>query len=157
MLLTLHDIQAQYAPDFALLRFQWYRQNQGLAHFRSSMNAVAQLMEQDTVTSVLIDLHGLPTLGFDEQFWLAAHWLGRVSGPALRQVALVMPAGSHYNQMVVESLLRAGQHFIHYDIQFFNEPDGALDWLLHHNVTAQDALELEWTSAPIPVPDYPAR
>lgn len=157
MLLVLHDIQAQYAPNFSLLRFQWYRQNQGLGHFRSSMNAVAQLLEQDTVATVLLDLHGLPTLGLDEQFWLAAHWLGRASRPVIRRVALVLPASSHYNQMVVESLLRAGQHFIHYDIQFFNEPDGALDWLLHHNVAAQDALELEWTGTPVAAPDYRPR
>ena len=154
MLLTLHDIQAQYAPEFALLRFQWYRRTRGLMHFRRSMNAVAQLLEQNTVAAVLIDMHGLPSLGLDEQFWLAANWLGRVSVPAVRQVALILPVGSHYNQMVVESLIGAGRHFIHYDIQFFNEPAGALDWLLGHDAQAQAEVELEWADSAIPAPDY---
>ena len=157
MLLILHDIQAQYAAAFSLLRFQWYRQAQGLGHFQTSMNAVAQLVEQTTVAAVLIDLHGLPSLGLDEQFWLAANWLGRVSVPTVRQVALVLPDGSHYNQMVVESLIRAGRHFIHYDIQFFNEPAGALDWLLGHDAPAQAEVEQEWAAAPIPAPDYRLR
>ncbi|MFD2784734.1 hypothetical protein [Hymenobacter rubripertinctus] len=64
----LHNIQAQYASDSFLLRFQWYRPVPGLARFQISMNAVAQLVEQHTVASVLIDLHGLPSLGLDEQF-----------------------------------------------------------------------------------------
>ena len=120
MLLTFHDIRAQYAPAFALLRFQWDQQATGLPRFRPSMNAIAQLVEQNTVAEILIDLHGLPSLGLDEQLWLAASWLKRVSVPAVRQVALVLPSSDGvYNQMVVESLLRVSQHFMHYDIPVF--------------------------------------
>ncbi|MFD2784733.1 hypothetical protein [Hymenobacter rubripertinctus] len=77
--------------------------------------------------------------------------------PAIRQLALVLPAGSHYNYMVVESLLRAGQHFIQYDVQFFNESAGALDWLLHHDAPVQAGLEREWAATPIPLPNYRSR
>jgi hypothetical protein len=147
MILSFHDLRAQYVLELSLLRFQWNQLVPALDRFEASMLAVAQLVEQSTVSVMLFDLHGLPSLGLDEQFWLAANWLPRVSVPALEQVAVVLPAGSLYNQMVVESLLRACRHFVHYEVQFFGETAEALDWLLHHQPVAQQTVEQAWQQA----------
>ena len=145
MLLTLFNIRAQFAPELGLLRFQWDAAPTGRPRFQRSMNSVAQLVEQGDISAVILDLHGLPSLGLDEQLWLAANWLGRVSVRAIEQVALVIPTDNMYNQMVVESLIRAGRHFMHYEIQFFSNAAGALDWLVgEQDPAAQQALEQEW-------------
>ena len=149
MLLTFLDIRAQFAPELGLLRFQWDADLTGRPRFQRSMSSVAQLVEQGEVTAVVLDLHGLPSLGLDEQLWLAANWLSRVSVRAIEQVALVIPTDNMYNQMVVESLIRAGRHFMHYEIQFFGNAAGALDWLVgEQDPTAQRALEQEWQQCP---------
>ncbi len=147
MILSFHDIRVQYVPELSLLRFQWNRLVPALARFETSMLAVAQLVEQNTVSAILLDMHGLPSLGLDEQFWMAANWLPRVSVPTVEQVAVVLPAGSLYNQMVVESLLRACRHFVHYEVQFFGETAEALDWLLHHQPAVQQTVEQAWQLA----------
>lgn len=145
MLLTLFDIRAQFAPELGLLRFQWDATPTGLFRFQRSMSSVAQLVEQGDISAVLLDLHGLPSLGLDEQLWLAANWLGRVSVRAIERVALVIPTDNMYNQMVVESLIRVGRHFMRYEIQFFSNAAGALDWLVgEQSPAAQLALEQEW-------------
>ncbi|RSK43481.1 hypothetical protein [Hymenobacter perfusus] len=153
MLLTLCNIRAQFAPELGLLRFQWSAAPTGRPRFQRSMSSVAQLVEQGDVAAVILDLHGLPSLGLDEQLWLAANWLSRVSVRAIEQVALVIPTDNMYNQMVVESLIRAGRHFIHYEIQFFSNAAGALDWLVgEQNPAAQLALEQEWQPCPAALP-----
>ncbi|MDU0372703.1 hypothetical protein ACFPAF_20045 [Hymenobacter endophyticus] len=153
MLLTLSDIRAQFDPEAGLLRFQWAA-SAGRRRFQRSMSSVAQLLEQGDISVVLLDLHGLPSLGLDEQLWLAANWLSRVSVRAIEQVALVIPPDTVYNQMVVESLIRAGRHFMRYEIQFFSNAAEALDWLVgEQNPAAQVALEQEWQLGPIAVPE----
>ncbi|RSK29618.1 hypothetical protein [Hymenobacter metallilatus] len=145
MLLTFCDIRAQFAPELGLFRFQWNATLVGRPRFQRSMNCVAQLVEQGDISAVMLDLHDLPSLGLDEQLWLAANWLGRVSVRAIEQVALIIPDNNSYNQMVVESLIRAGRHFMHYEIQFFANAAGALDWLVgEQNPAAQQALEQQW-------------
>jgi hypothetical protein len=148
MILRLHDIRAQYEPTLHLLRFQWHPTHPGLLHFRSSMNRVAQLVEQGTVHTVVLDLHQLPNLDLEQQFWLTTNWLPRVSVPAIRQIALVLPDGNMYNQMVVESLIRVSRHFIHYDIQFFANVESALDWALGDACTpVLPRLQHDWYHA----------
>lgn len=143
MLLRFTAIRAQYHPELGLLRFQWNSGRAETAKFRQSMNSVAQLMEQGTVTCTLQDLTGLPSLSLDDQLWLATSWLPRVSLPAVKQVALVLPERDVYNHMVVESLIRLAHPLLrHYDIQFFSTVSGALDWLVGD---AQDQLAAEWT------------
>ncbi|RPD47915.1 hypothetical protein DNI29_10800 [Hymenobacter sediminis] len=118
-----------------------------MARFRESLEAAALLIEQGVVRDVIIDLHGLPDVCLADQCWLATSWLPRVSGAAVQQAALVMPPIDAYNHLVVESLLQAGRHFMHYDIQFFNSSTEALDWLIGHEHPAQQyRLEAEWTS-----------
>lgn len=149
MILRLHDIQAQYEPALHLLRFQWHPIQPSLHHFRASMNRVAQLVEQGIIHSALLDLHQLPNLDLEQQFWLTTSWLPRVSVPAIRQIALVLPTSNMYNQMVVESLIRVSRHFIHYDIQFFANIESALDWALGDaHAHALSSLQLAWHPAP---------
>ena len=154
MILHLHDIQAQYAPEVALLRFQFRRHSADLSAFRTSLNAVAQLVDQNVVVEGLIDLRGLPNMSLEKQLWVATHWLRRVSMPSVRHVAFIMPISGLYNQMVIESMHRAARHFIHYEVQFFSETTSALDWLLsYQNPAAQAALEQEWAQYPINLPE----
>lgn len=156
MLLTLHDIRAQFAPEYALLRFQWHPTNTAFPRFQLSMNAVAQLIEQGGIRTVVLDLHGLPPLGLGDQLWLATQWLSRVSVPAVERVALVLPTNSVYNNMVVESLLYAGRAFIRYEVQFFGSVAGALDWMLEHAPQrAQLVLEQEWDAQMLALPSQP--
>lgn len=147
MLLTLSDFRAQFCPDLSFLRMQWRARQPGMFRFQESLEAAAFLIEQGVVHHIIIDLHGLPDISLADQCWLATNWLPRVSGAALQQAALVMPPAVSYNQLVVESLLLAGRHFIHYDIQFFSSAHEALDWLIgHEHLTRQHRLELEWAS-----------
>ncbi|UYZ63709.1 hypothetical protein [Hymenobacter weizhouensis] len=108
------------------------------------MLTIAQLLEQGAVELVLLDMNKLPSLGLEEQFWVATSWLPTVSVPVLQRVALVLPQTNMYNQMVVESVLRTGQPFIHYDIQFFTDAAGAMDWLVGQVPAQLAALETEW-------------
>lgn len=147
MLLTLSDFRVQFCPDLSFIRMQWHARQPGMARFRESLEAVAFLVEQGVVQHVIIDLHGLSDISLADQCWLATSWLPRVSGAAVQQAALVMPPSVSYNQLVVESLLQAGRHFIHYDIQFFSSAAEALDWIIGHEHPArQQRLEAEWSS-----------
>jgi hypothetical protein len=152
MLLRLHDIQAQYTPVLRLLRFQWHSTNPGLTHFQAALKQVAQLVEQGTVQAAIVDLHSLPNIDLEQQFWLTTTWLPQVSVPAIQHIALVLPDGNMYNQMVVESLIRMGRHFMHYDIQFFANAEEAHDWLLGAEQHAWlDMLRHEWNSRALPL------
>lgn len=148
MLLRLHDIGIQYVPEVAFVRLQFHRASADMAAFRCSLQAVAQLMEQNTVAEGLVDLHGLPDLTVGQQLWVATHWLPRIGASALQHAAFILPENSLYNQMVVETLHRATRHFIRCEVQFFHDAPSALDWLLSfQNPAAQPALEQEWDTA----------
>ncbi|WP_157541614.1 hypothetical protein [Hymenobacter aerophilus] len=148
MLLYFPDICLQYAPEVALVRLQFRRPSPDMASFQRSLQAVAQLVEQNTVGGGLIDLHGLPDLTIGQQLWVATHWLPRIAVPAVLHAAFIIPENGLYNQMAVEALHRAAQHFIHCEVQFFHTPAAALDWLLSfRNPAAQTALEQEWDAA----------
>ena len=148
MLLHLHDICVQYVPEVALVRLQFRRPSATMASFQRSLQAVAQLVEQNTVAEGIIDLHGLPDLTIGQQLWVAAHWLPRIAVPAVQHAAFIIPENSLYNQMAVEALHRASRHFIHCEVQFFHNPPAALDWLLSfQDPAAQAALEQEWATA----------
>ena len=150
MILQLHGIQAQYVPELSFLRFQFRPSAHELTRFKTSLKAVAQLIDQNTLAEGLIDLCGLPNISLEKQLWIATSWLPRVSVASVRHVAFVMPKTGLYNQMVIESLHRAARHFIRYEVQFFSEPTSALDWLLSfQHPAAQAALELEWAQHPL--------
>ncbi|NML66740.1 hypothetical protein HHL22_16150 [Hymenobacter sp. RP-2-7] len=150
MILNFYAIQAQYAPEVSLLRFQYYRSSAELTTNRKSLNAIAQLIEQNTITEGLIDLRGRPRITPEQQLWVATNWLPRVSVPAIQHVAFVMSSTSLYNQMAIEAMHFAARHFIHYEVQFFSEPASALDWLLSfQDPTAQAHLEQEWAEHPL--------
>ncbi|MBT2559214.1 hypothetical protein J7E24_15605 [Hymenobacter sp. ISL-91] len=148
MLLHLHDVCLQYIPEAALVRLQFHRPSADMAAFQRSMQAVAQLIEQNTVAEGLIDLHGLPDLTIAQQLWIATHWLPRMAVPAVQHTAIIIPENGLYNQMTVEMLHRAARHFISCEVQFFHMPHAALDWLLSfQDPAAQRALEQEWDAA----------
>ena len=146
MLLTLPAIRVQYSPKLSFVRFQWNPGHADLEGLREGLTAVVQLIEYGTVASVLLDMNELPSLGLEDQFWLATHWIPRVSVPTLERAALVLPISNVYNQMAAESLLRVGRPFIHYDVQFFTDASSALGWLLSPEPIALAALEAEWES-----------
>lgn len=150
MILNFYAIQAQYAPELSLLRFQYCQSTAELAVNRKSLNAVAQLIEQNTITEGLIDLRGRPRISPEQQLWVATNWLPRVSVPAIRHVAFIMSSTGLYNQMAIEAMHYAARHFIRYEVQFFSEPASALDWLLSfQDPTAQARLEQEWAAHPL--------
>jgi hypothetical protein len=150
MILNFYAIQAQYAPELSLLRFQYCQSTAELTVNRKSLNAVAQLIEQNTITEGLIDLRGRPRISPEQQLWVATNWLPRVSVPAIRHVAFIMSSTGLYNQMAIEAMHYAARHFIRYEVQFFSEPASALDWLLSfQDPTAQARLEQEWAAHPL--------
>lgn len=150
MILNFHAIQAQYAPEVSLVRFQYCKSGTDLATNRKSLNAVAQLIEQNTISEGLIDLRGRPRISPEQQLWVATNWLPRVSVPAIRHVAFIMSKTGLYNQMVIEAMHYAARHFIRYEVQFFSEPASALDWLLSfQDPAAQARLEQEWAEHPL--------
>lgn len=147
MILSLFDFIAQYSPEVAFLRIQWRADTLSMVRFRASLNSVAYLLEQGDIRDLIIDLHELPSISIEDQMWLITQWIPRVSVPALQQVGLVLPARDVYNQLVVESLIRMGQHFMHYDIQFFPHLPPALDWLVgQYNPGVEAELEEEWAA-----------
>lgn len=122
-----------------------------MASFQRSLQAVAQLAEQNTVAEGLIDLHGLPDLSISQQLWAATHWVPRVAVAAVQHVAIVIPRNGLYNQMAVEALHRAAQPFTKCEVQFFGTTASALDWLLSfQSPAAQAELEHEWAAAGFP-------
>ncbi|MBB4603144.1 hypothetical protein HNQ93_003773 [Hymenobacter luteus] len=150
MILSLFDFIAQYSPEVAFLRIQWRAGTHSMARFQASLNSVAYLLEQGDVRDFIIDLHELPSISIEDQMWLTTQWIPRVSVPALQQVGLVLPARDVYNQLVVESLIRLGRHFMHYDIQFFPHLPPALDWLVgQYNPVTEAELEAEWAAGPL--------
>ncbi|UPL47624.1 hypothetical protein [Hymenobacter sublimis] len=154
MLLNLSDLQVQYRSDVSLLRVQWRAPHQRMTRFQEGMNAVVYLLELGVVHTAILDLHYLPNISLDDQYWLATNWLPRISVPALQQVGVVLPSSNLYNQLVVESLIHISRHFMHYDIQFFGAAAEALDWSVgSQQPDLQLALESEWAAyTPGPLP-----
>ncbi|TGE19639.1 hypothetical protein [Hymenobacter elongatus] len=113
--------------------------------FRPALKHIVDLVQDCQVHHCLLDLHGLPDISIEDQVWLTINWLPRILRQYARQVALVLPAAHHYNQMVVEGLLKIGRPFITFEVQFFSDTHAALDWLT--NSTEQvDKLEQEWSA-----------
>ncbi|GGG57280.1 hypothetical protein GCM10011378_36730 [Hymenobacter glacieicola] len=118
-----------------------------MTRFQESMNSAAYLLELGVIHTAILDLHHLPNIGHDDQYWLATNWLPRISVPALQQVGVVLPSSNLYNQLVVESLIHVSQHFMHYDIQFFSAVAEALDWSVgSQQPDLQQALASEWAA-----------
>jgi glutathione S-transferase len=111
------------------------------------MESVAQVIEQKKIQQVIVDMNDLPSLGLDDQFWLATSWLPRMTQCVVQRVALVLPTQNMYNQLVVESLIRTGRHFMPYDIQFFSSTAEAAEWLLGDQPPMLAALHSEWPYA----------
>lgn len=116
-----------------------------MKYFRPSMEQLAYLMEQNVVQYTIVDMHNLPNVSVEDQFWTATSWLPRAAAPSLQQAAMVFPKGSLYNQLAIESVLWLGRRFIHFDTQFFSSVDEALDWQIgQYDPAAQQLLENEW-------------
>ncbi|QJX49033.1 hypothetical protein HMJ29_19825 [Hymenobacter taeanensis] len=144
MILTLPAIRAQFLASPSLLRFQWNTTCTNPQAFRQGMDSVAQLIEQKNIRQALVDMNDLPSMGLDDQAWVATTWLPRVAKGAVQRVALVLPMHNMYNQLVVESLVRTERAFMNYDIQFFSNTAEAADWLLGDEPPMLAALHSEW-------------
>lgn len=156
MFTYIPGFRVQFAEDISVLRIQWDISRHNLQGFREGMTAIAQLIKQKSIRLVLTDMNDLPSLGIEEQFWIGTSWLPQLSACRIQHVALVLPANNMYNQMVAEGLIRAGRHFINYDIQFFADAAEGLDWLLQNQVSLVELLDDEWKaehSVPRTVPE----
>ncbi|TGD79602.1 hypothetical protein [Hymenobacter wooponensis] len=144
MILTLPAIRAQFLASPSLLRFQWNTTYTNLQGLRQSLDSLATLIEQKNIRQALVDMNDLPSLGLDDQFWVTTSWLPRIAKGGMQRVALVLPTHNMYNQLVVESMVRAERQIMKYDIQFFSSTAEAADWLVGDQPPVLAALYSEW-------------
>lgn len=166
MILPLFDsLQVQHEASLRLMRFQWldpakHYLRSALVHGRNLRPALVH--GRDLVTAlkpalVLVDFEGLPPISLQDELWMSVNWLPQVAAQPLEQVGLVLRREHLHNQMMVESLLWAGRHLLHFQVQVFEDAPAALDWLMQSDVAAVRHLLDEWDAAlpPAPSPALP--
>lgn len=142
MICIIHSsFRLQYEAEYQLVRCQWQ-----CAHnedFRPALDTLLQFIKDKHAVRCMIDLRGLPDIGFDDQSWLTTAWLPRVMAQPIQQLALVFSPTLLYNQLVVENLLLHGQPFLRFETQFFNDQLESLDWLTSASPRISE-IEQEW-------------
>ncbi|OON70699.1 hypothetical protein [Hymenobacter sp. CRA2] len=137
--LQFDSLNLFYDPAFGLLYHRWRGQH-NMHRFRPAVEYLQRLVQQCAVESWVADLNGLPNIGFDEQAWLSDEVLPSIGAlPHLRQMALILNTDT-YNQLAVESILHVAEQHLNFDVQFFADSVGAMDWVL--NPTSQPAAQV---------------
>lgn len=78
--------------------------------------------------SWVIGIRYMQAMPVTDQPWLLENWLQRVAGLPLKRVAMVKPH-DFYNEMEIESLLKAVPDGLLVEIQLFTDTESAMCWV----------------------------
>ncbi len=134
-----HLIVSCHRP-LKLLR-AWHQAITDPRRLPSLLDKLLESIHRHAAHQLLLNLEGLPPLDPEIQKLLQGSWLPRLRRSGLRRLALLLPANA-YNRGVIESLLwLSASQRLPYEVQYFVDPAGALDW-----VTATERLttDADW-------------
>jgi hypothetical protein len=137
------ELCVQYDRELDVVRMAWVA-GRNMRGFRDAFGKLARLVAQLGVGRVVLDLNALPEISVYDQLWLSTSFMPAIVSLPLRQVVVVLSPKQVYNHQVVEGLLMAVQFLIRFDVQFFAQPDAALQWLTDYSAHLP-ALQAEWT------------
>lgn len=132
----------QADASLRLLRVRWSG-GRGPQPYREALAGLVELAREHGTTRLLLELEDFPDIPVFDQLWLSTTLWQRAAHLQVQQVVIILSARRVYNRHVVESLLTQPHTHIRADIQFFAQPDSALDWLTNHSARIPDLLA-EW-------------
>lgn len=118
----------QSDAELGLLRVEYRLGFEGRLR-RAEATALLALARKQETHHLLIDMRNVPMLSVYDEMWLSAHFMpGLVALPLQRLVLIV---GSHQtnHQLTIDALHNLVQPAIRSDVQYFDDPETALQWL----------------------------
>lgn len=150
----LSPLFIQGDAELQLLRAHWVGSRNASA-FREAASGLIDLAQQHGTRRLLLELNEQPDLPVFDQLWLSTTLLPRIAQLPITQLVIILSSQRVYNRHVLESLLMQYQACIRADVQFFAQPEAALDWLTD-NSPRVPALLAEWTREMQPRSGQPA-
>lgn len=146
--MIFNTIPALTVQEDALLRLLRVRWSGGRSPqpYREALAGVVELARERGTTRLLLELDEFPDMPVFDQLWLSTTLWHRVAQLQVQRVVIILSNRRVYNRHVVESLLAQFQAHIRTDVQFFTQPDAALDWLSDYSPRVPGLLE-EWAQA----------
>lgn len=138
----LSPLFIQEDAELQLLRARWAGSRNASA-FRDAASGLVGLAQQHGTRRLLLELSEQPDLPVYDQLWLSTTLLPRIAQLPVTQLVIILASQRVYNRHVLESLLMQHQARIKADVQFFTQPEAALDWLTD-NSPRVPALLAEW-------------
>lgn len=138
-------LRIQEDAALRLLRVSW-NGGRNMHSFRDAASRLVGLLQQHGTLRLLLELNDQPDVPVFDQLWLSTSLLPSAAKLPVRQLVLILSDKRVYNRHVLESLLIQFQHRIQCDIQFFTQPDAALDWLTDNSPHVPELLA-EWEQA----------
>ena len=132
----------QEDAELRLLRVRWTG-GRNMQAFREAASRFVELAQQRGTLRILLELNEQPDVPVYDQLWLSTTLLPRALKLPVQQLVVILSGSRIYNRHVLESLLAQFQHQIRCDIQFFAQPDAALDWLTNNSPRVPELLA-EW-------------
>jgi len=110
---------------------------------REMLQHLLTVIDARHTTRWLVNLHGMPALSLSDQHWLEQHYLPQLARLPLQHMALILTS---YRQH--EDLLDVTAHFPPpFEVQVFDEPATALEWLHNTAVTASVEADRHFRAA----------
>jgi hypothetical protein len=144
----IEPLLIQQDAELQLLRVQW-RGSRNASAFREAASNLVDLAQRYDTRRLLLELNEQPDLPVYDQLWLSNTLLPRIAQLPVSQLVVILSSQRVYNRHVLESLLGQYQFRIRTDIQFFAQPEAALDWLAGNSSRVPALLE-EWEQAARP-------
>ena len=135
----------QEDAELQLLRVRWVGGRNAQA-FREATSHLIDLAQQHGTRRLLLELNEQPDVPVYDQLWLSTTLLPRAAKLPISQLVIILASQRVYNRHVLESLLSQYQSRITADIQFFTQPEAALEWLADSSPRVP-ALLAEWQQA----------
>lgn len=139
---TIPALLLQEDAELQLLRVRW-NGGRSMQQFREAASRLVELVQQRGSLRLLLELNEQPDVPVYDQLWLSTTLLPRAVQLPVRQLVIILSEKRVYNRHVLESLLTQFQLQIRADIQFFTQPDAALDWLTDNSPRVPELLA-EW-------------
>ncbi|TDN36135.1 hypothetical protein A8B98_09320 [Hymenobacter sp. UV11] len=125
-----------------MMRAAWVG-GRNMRGFREAFSKFQKLLAQFGVGRALLDLNTLPEVSVYDQLWLSTVFMPSLLLLPLQKVVVVLSPKNVYNHQMVEGLLMAVQLLIRFDVQFFAQPDAAMQWITDYSPRLP-ILQQEW-------------
>ncbi|WBA40685.1 hypothetical protein [Hymenobacter canadensis] len=138
-------LRVQHDAPTGLLRVAW-RAGQQVQGFRPALEWLMAFSRRKHVTNWLVDMLGVPPLGYPEQTWIAQEWFAAMATTPVQHLALVLPTDLH-NYLVATAPVHEQALKPPFALHFFLDAESAFNWLLGETPHRQQLWQ-EWQQQP---------